>query len=91
MSNTNNLLKDLQALENYKKHGPSPDLGTCCECGKTYNLSELETEPEGDWETGYYDVVLCPICPNGGYIDYYDYSDEQRKLYEEWRREKASF
>jgi len=63
---------------------PLPDLGKCSDCGKTYKLSGCPTDVEGDWETGYFNVVICPVCEDGGCIDDYFYSKKQMKKYLKW-------
>lgn len=54
-----------------------PDLVTCSNCHKTFKLEDCETEEDGDWETGYYLVFICPNCEDGGCLDNYTYSNEQ--------------
>lgn len=39
-------------------------------------MTDCEIDQEGDWESGYYDIHLCPKCEDGGCIDDYDYSEE---------------
>jgi len=65
---------------------PSPDLVTCSDCQQQFKISECPTEIDGDWETGYYDVPMCPNCEDGGCLDSYDYSPEQLEEYEKWER-----
>jgi hypothetical protein len=52
------------------------DSGTCAVCGWSGLLSSCETEDEGDWETGYFPVPMCPTCEDGGCIDDY-YASER--------------
>jgi len=65
---------------------PSPDLCKCAWCGKYFKVKDLSTEEEGDWETGYYNVHICPVCPEGGCIDVYDYSKKQFKKLIQWEK-----
>lgn len=53
---------------------PKPDIAICSECGWRGDISECGTDKEGDWESGYYDVHICPKCVDGGCIDDYDMS-----------------
>lgn len=64
---------------------PTPDLGCCSQCGGRYPVAMCPTEQEGDWESGYYDVHVCPYCEDGGCIDDYDYTTERFYEWEEWR------
>lgn len=59
---------DRMRMEAIRNQEPSPDLGKCSDCGKTFKLSECPTETDGDWETGYYEAPVCPKCPDGGCI-----------------------
>lgn len=88
MSKIDELLNTLRVADSEQKHGPSPDLVKCSDCGKTFKASECSTEVDGDWETGYYDVIVCPECEDGGCMDDWDYSPEQWKKYEEWQNGK---
>ena len=63
---------------------PQCDMGSCGNCGWKGPLSVCEIGKEGDYESGYYDIPLCPICPDGGCIDDYFYSSEQRLELEKW-------
>jgi len=63
---------------------PSPDIAICSECGWRGPVSECGTDYDGDWESGYYPVDLCPKCEDGGCIDDYDMSPERLAEYEAW-------
>ena len=63
---------------------PIPDIAICSECGWRGPASECESEQDGDWETGYYDVHVCPKCDSGGCIDAYDMSEDQLKKWNAW-------
>jgi len=65
---------------------PLVDLCKCSECGKTFHIKDCKTEEDGDWENGYYQVHICPVCPNGGCIDDYNYSKKQYKKLVEWEK-----
>ena len=63
--------------------GPSPDLAYCDEddCDWQGLVSECKKEIEGDWETGYYEIDVCPEC--GGPVEY-DMSEARAKEWEAW-------
>lgn len=63
---------------------PKPDIGVCSICEGRFMVHELKTEKEGDWETGYYDIHVCPKCPGGGCIDDYDMSPEVAEAWNKW-------
>jgi len=67
---------------------PSADIAICSECGWRGNVSECEIGTDGDWESGYYEIDLCPVCEDGGCIDDYDMSEERLKEWEEWFEHK---
>jgi len=58
---------------------PKVDIARCANCNWSGNVSECKTEQEGDWETGYYDIHLCPKCEDGGCVDDYSMSEERSK------------
>ncbi len=60
---------------------PLPDIASC-ECGWRGEWSDCETETEGDWENGYYDVCICPNCDYGCLEP--DMSDVQGEIWHEW-------
>ena len=53
---------------------PKPNIAICSQCGWKGSVTKCEIGEEGDWETGYYKIDLCPICEDGGCIDDYDVS-----------------
>ena len=57
-----------------------PDMCTCATCGWKGLVSDCDTEQDGDWETGYYDSSLCPVCDDGGCIDDYWYSNNDDNI-----------
>jgi len=63
---------------------PKLDIAICSECGWKGPVSECDVENDGDWESGYYEVHLCPKCEDGRCIDEYDFSPKQRKLWDKW-------
>jgi len=62
---------------------PLPDIAICSSCEWKGDVKDCEEDEEGDWETGYYKIHLCPKCEDGGCIDDYSMSDERA---EEWRQ-----
>lgn len=71
-------------IRHRKDPEPIADISKCSECGWKGPISECETEEEGDWETGYYDVHVCPKCEDGGCVDDYEMSEGRAKEREEW-------
>ena len=63
----------LFALESSKE--PLPDIAICSQCCGCFPVEECNTEQDGDWESGYYDIHLCPKCDDGGCIDDYAFSE----------------
>lgn len=73
-----------------KKPGPPlPDIAICSECGWRGLFSKCPMEEEGDYESGYYSVPVCPKCPDGGCLDDCDYSKEQLKLRNEYETKNS--
>jgi hypothetical protein len=66
---------------------PLPDIAICEECEWRGPVSECETGEDGDWETGYYKVDICPVC--GGDIGDYTMSDERATEWEEWEKKRT--
>ena len=64
---------------------PQPDLACCSDCGGSFPVSECPTETEGDWDTGYYEVHVCPKCEDGGHIDDYGMTPECADRWHEWK------
>jgi hypothetical protein len=48
-----------------------PMIGRCSECKFEAPVEDFDTEQEGDWEYGYYDIHICPKCEDGGCVDDY--------------------
>ena len=69
------------------KPEPESDIAICSECGWEGPVSECQTDQEGDWESGYYTIHLCPKCEDGGCIDDYDMTPECLKEWEKWNAE----
>jgi len=65
---------------------PMPDIAICSNCRWRGKISKCEKGTDGDWESGYYDIDLCPKCDDGGCIDDYTMSNKQAKLWEEWAK-----
>jgi len=76
----------LEFDEAMKNAEPKHDIAICSECGWQGPVSDCEVDPhgDGDWESGYYPVHLCPKCEDGGCIDSYDMSDARLQEWEEW-------
>ena len=81
-----NLNKIAEMLEKVEDKPPGPDIAICSECHWRGPADECEQDEDGDWETGYYTIDMCPKCEDGGCIDDYDFSPEQLTKYEEWYR-----
>jgi hypothetical protein len=64
---------------------PKPDIACCSSCNGRFPVSECLTEPDGDWETGYYSVHVCPKCEDGGCVDGYDMTPECAEKWNEWK------
>lgn len=62
--------------------GLEPDVAICSACGWRGPARECEKGQDGDWETGYFQVDLCPLCEDGGCIDDYEYSREREQIKE---------
>jgi len=41
---------------------PTCDILVCNTCEGSYPVKDCPTEQDGDWETGYYTVHICPKC-----------------------------
>ncbi len=63
---------------------PPPDIAICSQCGWRGDTGDCETDTEGDWESGYHTVYLCPKCEDGGCIDDYDMTAAREKEWNEW-------
>jgi len=63
---------------NSDSYWPRPDIAICADCGWRGAMEKCDTKEEGDWESGYYKVCLCPKCEDGGCLDALDYSIKQR-------------
>jgi hypothetical protein len=66
-----------------------PDRAQCSHCSRKFWVKDLETEKEGDWENGYYDIHVCPRCDDGGCIDVYYFSAKQEKRWLAWKKKNA--
>ena len=76
--------KVTEAKEDYDKNGPSPDKVECGQCHRKWFVKDCPTVTEGDWETGYYDVLVCPKCEDDGELDNFYFSRKQQRLYDDW-------
>ena len=77
-------MKGLLPKLNQFNQQPLPDIAICSECEWRGPVSECDLEQDGDWETGFFDVHVCPNCDSGGCIDDYDMSPEQSKKWIAW-------
>jgi hypothetical protein len=50
-----------------------PNTAICSACGWEGPIADCDTETEGTWEEGFYQIHICPKCPEGGCIDDYTY------------------
>ena len=66
---------------------PSPDIAECSDCGWRGDVSECDTGQDGDWESGYFEIHLCPMCKDGGCIDY-DMSETIAIAWHEWNKQR---
>lgn len=71
-----------------KSEEPCPDIAICSSCGWKGPISECVTESEGDWESGYYSIDLCPKCEDGGCVDDYEMTDQRADEWNLWYSEK---
>ena len=76
--------KDSDFIKPSNEPDPVLDCGTCSECGWTGKLSDCIKEEEGNYDTGYYWAVYCPVCEDGGCIENFYPSAESLA---EWKRE----
>jgi hypothetical protein len=79
-----NFYKFAMALSNAPEKsdsGPFPDIAVCDECLWKGNINSCSQEQEGDWESGYYYVDVCPKC--GGCVEY-KMSEARSKEWHEW-------
>ena len=67
---------------------PKEDIARCTNCNWSGNVLECELDQEGDWESGYYDIHLCPKCEDGGCVDDYSMSEERFKEWDIWHKNK---
>ena len=69
---------------------PKPDIAICSKCRGRYPISMCEVDPygDGDWESGYNPIHLCPNCEDGGLIEEYDMSPRQLEMWYKWRENK---
>jgi hypothetical protein len=68
---------------------PLADICACSICGWSGKVEGLETKQDGDWESGYFKVHLCPKCKDGGCIDDYSMSKKRIVEWEKWNIEQS--
>ena len=85
MKSINEYFAEIQAKEAEEKYGPAPDIAICSDCGGRFKTGEydLEWESEG-WEHPEYQVPYCRKCKDGGCIDDWDFSPEQKARFNKW-------
>lgn len=66
---------------------PPPDIAICDECEWQGKVSECDKDTEGDWETGYYSIDVCPKC--SGPVEY-DMSDAQGEAWLQWHKKQGA-
>jgi len=79
---------DLLKLIPEKDAEPKPDIAKCSICGWKGSVDDCETGREGDWESGYYDIDLCPKCEDGGCVDDYDMTPDRAAEWGKWHSQK---
>lgn len=77
------LLESREAGAELEKE-PESDIAICSQCGWRGPVSECKKGKDGDWESGYYDIDLCPKCEDGGCIDDYDMTPQRGKEWKAW-------
>ncbi len=65
---------------------PPPDIAICSQCDWSGDINDCKTDTEGDWESGYWDVHLCPNCADGGCVDDYAMTPQRQVEWEEWSK-----
>ena len=70
---------------------PTFDVAKCSNCGWNGPVGDCETDTEGDWESGYYEIHLCPKCEDGGCVDDYDFTESQHAKWEEWCKRNKKY
>ena len=78
------LYNDIFVAFNSDDPEPKCDVYSCSECGWEGAVEDCEVEIEGDYESGYYDVPICPICKPEGCINDGSMSKEQFTRWEAW-------
>ena len=63
---------------------PQPDIAICTVCETRTPVTECPQERDGDWESGYFMVHVCPVCEDGGCIDDYGMSEQQLSKWDAW-------
>ena len=78
-----NKLTNLLQINIKKNNEPRPDLAFCENCGWKGKISDCKTDTDGDWEGGYYTIHICPICDEGGDINY-EMSEDRANEWNKW-------
>jgi len=66
---------------------PKADIATCSGCGWRGGVDDCRTGEEGDLESGYYKIYMCPDCDESEEcVDDYEYSRKQFKKLMEWQK-----
>lgn len=70
---------------------PAADIARCSGCGWSGDISECSTDTEGDWESGYYTVHICPNCDESyGCINDYIMSKKQYTKWLKWYEDNSN-
>ena len=72
----------------YTPGEPRPDIAVCSQCNTRTPTKDCPTKTEGDRESGYYAVHVCPKCKDGGLVDAYAMTPEQARKWHDWRGEQ---
>lgn len=83
----NKFFEEIELIE--EDEMPSPDIAICSNCGGKFKDGEYDLEWDQDgWENPPYQQAICRVCEDGGCIDDWEYSEEQLKKLEIWKKNK---
>jgi hypothetical protein len=85
------MFKDLKLESNTKSSEPQPDIAICFGCSWRGKVEDCIIQEEGDYESGYYNVHVCPNCDEeDGCISEYDMSEERSEEWNAWYKNKEN-